>query len=248
MADLRRALEFVEANGDALERARARALLDGNPPPRDVLAELEKAQNADGGWPAFWSGGRSSVDATCFRLAQLDDLAPAGDKLAGRALACLIARRRSDGTWEEAEAVAGSGPPWVVPGNEAARLYLTANCAYWLRDERAASYLAAAVGRDGRLPGPLQAHWLAAAVLEDAGRHDDAERVFAYLETRVGDLGPSGLGWLAITVPHTRVAAQARERLERLQRDDGGWSSEDGAMFDVEATLAAIRASAAGRG
>lgn len=123
VADLRRAREFVEATGDELERARAAALADGDPARPEALAEVAKAQTSDGGWPAFWSGGRSSLDATCFRLAQLEDVAPAGDELAGRALAFLASRQLDDGGWQEAEPLAGSPPLWVAPGDEAARLW-----------------------------------------------------------------------------------------------------------------------------
>jgi hypothetical protein len=65
---------FVEENGDALDCARLRALLRGGSPPPEVVAELEAAQRSDGGFPSTWAPRTSSLEATCFRLAELDDL------------------------------------------------------------------------------------------------------------------------------------------------------------------------------
>jgi hypothetical protein len=126
------AIGFVVARGDRVERARLSWLRTGATPPPDVLTEAETGQSRHGGWPATWNGHIASVDATCFRLAELDDLGALGGEAARLALDWLASQQRSDGTWEEDQALAADAPLWAKPGDPEARLYLTANAAYWL--------------------------------------------------------------------------------------------------------------------
>ncbi len=91
------------------------------------------ASTADGGWPAFWGGDVASIDATCFRLAELDDLG-ALEPARPRGGRCAGWRPRSGPTacWEE-DAVAGRRRPAVgAAGRPRGALYLTANAAFWL--------------------------------------------------------------------------------------------------------------------
>ena len=221
--DLDRAAAFVEAGGSPLERARLRALLHGGPAPPEALPRA----NDGGGFPARWSPRASSLDATCLVLDQVSDLGDEAATLRARAILFLQAHRQRDGCWQESE-------------DEAATVYLTANCGYWTDNARAADWLAARVSPDGRLPSFVQAHWLAAALLR---RHAQAAAslLVAHVETTVDGLGPGGLAWLASTLPAEPVAATARGLLAALQEPDGRWRSEDGDVFDVAATLAAIR-------
>ena len=132
MVDIDGAIGFVVAHGDQVDRARLSWLRSGVAPQPDVLAKAEMGQAPEGGWPAFWGGDRASIDATCFRLAELDDLGALDRPPARRALAWLAGRQRPDGTWEEDESLADSAPPWAQPGDPEARLYLTANAGFWL--------------------------------------------------------------------------------------------------------------------
>jgi len=221
--DLDRAAAFVEAGGSPLARARLRALLHGEPAPPEALPRA----NDDGGFTARGSGGASSLDATCFTLDQVSDLGDEAATLRARAILFLQAHRQRDGCWQESE-------------DEAETVYLTANCGYWTDNARAADWLAARVTPEGRLPSFVQAHWLAAGLLR---RHAQAAAALlvAHVEQSVDALGPSGLAWLASTLPAEPVAATARGLLAPLQEPDGRWRSEDGDAFDVAATLAAIR-------
>ena len=234
--DLDRAAAFVEAGASPLDRARLRALLHGEPAPAEALPRA----NDDGGFSALWSGETSSLDATCFVLDQVSDLGEEAATLRARAILFLQAHRARDGWWHEDASLAAAAPEWARPGEEAAIVYLTANCGYWCDSARASDWLAARVSGEGRLPSFPQAHWLAAALLRRHG-HAAATLLVQHLEGSVAELGPSALAWLASTLPAEPVAAVARRRLASLQEPDGRWQSEDGEALDVAATLAAIR-------
>lgn len=132
MVDLDAAIGYVVAHGDAVDRARLAWLRSGIAPPPDVLDKVELGSALGGGWPAFWGGDVASVDATCFRLGELDDLGALDRPAARRALEWLASTQQPDGMWEEDGSLAGVAPPWAQPGDEEARLYLTTNAAFWL--------------------------------------------------------------------------------------------------------------------
>jgi hypothetical protein len=235
--DLARAAAFVEANAGPLDRARLRALLHGETAAPEALPRA----NDDGGFSASWSGDDSSLDATCSMLDRLSDLGDEAATLRARAILFLQARRRADGWWEEEDAsLTAQAPPWATPGDEAATVYVTANCGYWCDNARAADWLAARVSPDGRLPSFVEAHWLAAALLRRHG-HPAAFPLVRQLAGRVGELGPGALAWLASTLPTEPVGAVARMLLAGRQKPDGRWRSEYGGAFDAAATLAALR-------
>jgi len=121
MVDIDGAIGFVVAHGDQVDRARLSWLRSGVAPQPDILAKAEMGPAPEGGWPAFWGGERASVDATCFRLSELDDLGALGRPPARRALDWLAGRQRPDGFWEEDETLADSAPPWARPGDPEAR-------------------------------------------------------------------------------------------------------------------------------
>jgi hypothetical protein len=132
MVDLDAAIGYVVAHGDAVDRARLAWLRSSIAPPPEVLEKVEMGVTSDGGWPAFWGGHVASIDATCFRLAELDDLGALDRPVARRAVAWLASKQRPDGMWEEDVSLARVAPSWAQPGDSEARLYLTTNAAFWL--------------------------------------------------------------------------------------------------------------------
>ncbi|WP_435829850.1 squalene--hopene cyclase [Micromonospora costi] len=271
VVDLDAAIGFVVAHGDAVERARLSRLRTGAPVPIELVERAESGQSSGGGWPATLDGEVASVDATCYRLAELDDLGALGRPAARHALDWLAARQLPDGGWDEDPALADIAPEWARPGDPEARFYLTANAGFWLTvagldaraagplDDRvggayagvvqaAAQAVAAGLGADGTWPSFLPAGWLGAAVLHRQGMYDESARIQAVLAERIPQMSPADAAWLAATLRRVDVGEEqwllvsARRRLAETQRSDGGWDSDDGHQFDVHTTLRAIRA------
>ena len=252
-----RAVEFIRGAGSEVEQARLKYLLTNERPAQEVVARLFAGQRPDGGWSPFWAKDYSSLDATCFRLAQAEQMGLTESEAAAmRAVDFLAQRQSPDGSWEEDETVANLAPAWAKPGDLSARLYLTANCGLWLalwgdpdqQASKAAGYLQTHLGQDGHLPGSMHTHWLAGGLWHKLNWKEPAERVFEYLSKRIDNLAVSNLSWLITTVcaagvtPNHPLVNKAASLLEQNQQDDGPWPSEDGPGQDVHSTLEALRA------
>jgi hypothetical protein len=266
MVDLDAAIGYVVAHGDTVDRARLAWLRSGIVPPPEVLEKVELGVTPEGGWPAFWGGDVASVDATCFRLGELDDLGALDRPAAQRALVWLAGRQRPDGMWEEDASLAGVAPPWAQPGDDEAKLYLTTNAAYWLvvggpgrgtgqddseyaaRIVRAAEAFRAALRPDGSWPSFLITGWLGCAVLYHLGWFYESAQIQVALADRVPEMSPADTASLFAALQRVGMSADdwllgaARRRLAETQRSDGGWESDDGEQFNVHTTLTAIRA------
>lgn len=268
--DFDRAVTFVRERGDEFDNVRLDWMLEGG----GVLSHEQEqrfvaGQRADGGWPPFWAPEYSSLDATCFRIAQGEGLvvnfftSSFANVPTVRAIAFLRSRQRPDGSWEEDESVRELAPPWAIPRELAPRLYLTANCGWWLANatlsgrfvthdeapQRAGTYLEQHLAPDGSLPSFLHAHWLAAGLWIRLERHDRADRVLDYLATRMDASVPAGaLAWMLATlaglgIPPDHAAIQkATAHLMAQQRADGSWASEDGPDRDPYVTVEAVGA------
>jgi hypothetical protein len=264
MVDLDAAIGYVVAHGDPVDRARLSWLRSGLLPPTDVIDKVEMGQAPDGGWPAIWGGDVASVDATCFRLSELDDLGALDRPAARTAVRWLANRQRPDGMWDEDESLAGTAPPWAQPGDPEARLYLTTNAAFWLtvstparRIEdneyaaiitRAVEAFRASLAPDGTWPSFLVAGWLGAALLYHLGWFYEAAQIQVKLADRVPQMSPADCAAMLSALlrigmsSSDHLLAAARRRLSETQRSDGGWESDDGEAFNVHTTLTAIRA------
>jgi squalene cyclase len=131
MIHIQSAAAFVNSHGDATEQARLRYLLNGERPSQAAVNTLLAGQREDGGWAPFWAPAYSSLDATCFHLAQAEQLGLTiaitnSEPAIGRALGFLTQRQRASGRWAEDESVTDLAPPWAKPGETSATLYLTA--------------------------------------------------------------------------------------------------------------------------
>ncbi|HVN77516.1 MAG TPA: prenyltransferase/squalene oxidase repeat-containing protein [Terriglobia bacterium] len=257
MTDLNKAIAFIENRGNQVELARLHYLLTNERPSQEVISELFNGQRLDGGWPPYWAEDYTSLDASCFRLAQADQLGISPSETAVRATVHFLAQRQSsDGSWEEDKRIAHLAPVWALPGDLAAKLYITANCGLWLsllgnpddKGLKAANYLRSQFNQAGSLPSFLHTHWLAGGLLYKMNYRDESGKAFDYLSRRADDLAVSNLSWLMITLVSAGVPAnlpllkKAALLLDRGQQDDGRWPSEDGPSQDVHSTLEALRA------
>src|SRR5262245_31688060 len=195
--DFERAVAFVREQGDEFDHARLDLLLgEGTLMAPEQEQRFLAGQRRDGGWPPFWAPEYSSLDATCYRLSQGEGLQLGFFHPAfARAADFLRSRQRSDGSWEEDDAVREVAPLWARPGELAPRLYLTANCGWWLANaslggafvttdeaaKRAGAYLERHLAQDGMFPSFLHAHWLAAGLWIRLGRDDLSQSVLDYL-------------------------------------------------------------------
>jgi hypothetical protein len=256
LAAVGRAADYIWGHGGPFELARLSAvrpaaLLRNRQAHIPVAPEIP--QNADGGWPAPWSEGASSLDATCFLLDLLSDfgaLPPAVDIPA--AVGFLVSTQLDDGTWREGPS--DRTPDRLMPGAAAARVYLTANCARTLVVhhgpaavvERAAQALEWSLDPHGRLPGPLVAHWLGARVFRDTGRDLAARRLLDVVGRSFDQLEPADLAWFGSNTPlGDRWTRRIAARLAVLQEADGSWSGKDGessAQLAVTACRVMLRA------
>ena len=173
-------VSFVEENGTDLEKARFRRLFLGVAPEPAVVRTLTSLQNDDGGFPCRMTAGNpSSVNDTLRALNWLDELGMLESPEAGRAFRYLLSIQKGDGAWDETPAATRYGtPPWATPGELNARLYLTAQSAYWfaVRGHRAEAAFEEALGfllqhreDTGRFPGFLHTTWIATSAFTMAG-------------------------------------------------------------------------------
>lgn len=257
--DLEKAVQYVRDRGGPIEQTRLRVLLREPCSVAEALQPFEQTQRADGGWSPFWCSSTSAIDATCYRLAQIEPLgiAPVAP-VVQKAMEFLKRRQQVDGSWEEEAGLREVAPPWCMPGDAAAKLYVTSNAAYWLSVfapetpgvATAAAFLARHVQVDGSLASYEQTHWLSLRVLLAAGWSDEAQRLIVRLTRQVADMSASDLAWLgsvlqAMTLPVAarRLLSLVQNTLASKQLTDGHFASDDGPDQDVHVTLEALRAS-----
>ena len=266
MVDIDAAIGYVVAHGDPVERARLSFLRTRQTPPAPIIERIFIGQLDGGGWPASGDGTVPSVDATCFRLNELDDLGGLHGDQVERALAWLASVQRPDGTWQEAEALAAEAPAWAMPGDPEATLYLTSVAGFWLTVAEleahphlevpaqhgptmaaAAAFVVPQLRPDGTWPSFLAAGWHAAGLLHGQQYFYESARIQLVLGDRLPDMSPADVAAMIsalrrLNLGDDALLQSARKRLGNTQRSDGGWDSDEGPIFDVNTTLTALRA------
>jgi hypothetical protein len=143
MSDIGSAIQFVRRHGNNMELTRLNVLLHEECSVREALDELKALQRSDGGFSPFWAPGASSIDATCYRLAQCEQLGLTSEALheasievsnqasndvpmeaeapnqsfIDDALSFIISRQSEDGSFDESPELASVAPPWAMPGD-----------------------------------------------------------------------------------------------------------------------------------
>lgn len=253
-------LNYLREHGDFIQRARLEAWLEGTAASAQVVEAALGGQRADGGYRAGWSGGRSSLEATCGRLALAEGLGlSARQARVASALDFLRQRQGLEGCFEEHPGLREVAPPRVRPGSLAARLYLTAHCGFWLAvyglDEARAAlhFLRDHLDAARRLPSLEASHWLACGLALRLGDTGFAEVLADHLRARLEHLPAHDLAPMLVALRLGGIFGghplwlEGRARLAALRGPDGSWAGPGGP--DAGVTLEALRALAsAGRG
>jgi hypothetical protein len=249
------AIRYIQENGSPIEQARLNFLLNTQPASPEIVTDFCASQNLDGSWSPFWSSDYSSLDATCFHLAQAQQLGIGINEPAlTTAVAFVAKRQKRDGSWEEEQSVAEIAPPWAKPGEPSALLYLTANCGYWLLRSQtyqekvrlAGSFLAQHLDETGQLASFLQTHWLSAAIWQKTGMEQQSQQTMRSLRAKLDQFSANNLTWMITAVRSVDIPAnqplitEAMDRLRSLQQVNGSWQSDDGSEYDVHTTLEAL--------
>ncbi|MBN2258413.1 MAG: terpene cyclase/mutase family protein, partial [Anaerolineaceae bacterium] len=213
-------------------------------------------QNEDGGFPAKWSHNISSLDATCFRLAQAEQLGlTMAEKPIQTAVRYLVRRQSLDGSWEEDVSLSPYAPKYLKPGTLEPRLYLTANCGFWVayyagRDNavpRAMGFLMRYLEENGCLPSYPQTNWMSAGLWLRMRRYEVADKVVTACQGHMEDLPASSMAWMGVTMIISRIRQKnpiirkAADKLLALRKEGDYWESEDGKERNCHTTIEAIR-------
>jgi hypothetical protein len=101
MANMESAVSFVRQHGNIVEQTRLNVLIHQEVSLQSAVDELKKSQREDGSWAPFWAPEASSLDATCYRLAQCEQLGLESEEFIHKAIAFLVERQKADGSFEE---------------------------------------------------------------------------------------------------------------------------------------------------
>jgi len=264
MVDLEKAVAYVQAKGNIIEKARLASILWGKQPQRAVLNKLAEMQSPDGGF-SYWVKGFSTVCDTVYVLIWFDDLSHRRGPLVERAFDFLLTQQKDDGGWDEIERVKEANPPpFLIPGKIDTRIWLTAYCAHWFvrfgyaKHPKAkgcpGKFLLAHREPSGRLAGSskdLRATWDWLVLLSYSPGPDSElfRQTLAVIENGFSPEKWEGsyLAWLTCCLrdaglpAHHPFVKRCLSELVEKQRPDGSWDSEDGEAFAANATIEALR-------
>lgn len=243
---LERAHDFVRRNGSPLARALA-GHASREVSVDDALGELVALQNPDGGWRGLDSDMEaplSTISQTWVGLKWLHWLRPPDAAPVDRTVEFLRLSQHSDGYWDEPEEILEHGPPpWMMPGDLANRVWLTAATCSRLtlhsrqscvRFDAALDFLRAAWDGE-RFPRYNHTHWVSLVVFGLMKDPTPADRdIFegsvrfledALTEERIDTLDLIEVARDALYAgrPAARLFEVALPKLLAGQDDDGGW-------------------------
>ena len=258
--DAQRALYYVRERGSEIEKARALRALYGTNAPAGIQMELSRLQNTDGGFPLYQEPGNpSTIDSTLFVFWWLDQLGLIPSSLCEKSCQFLLARQEEDGGWDEKPLPPPlEFPPWSMPGDLKARLYLSSHALFWLEASglkdhpasvKALSFLLSYQDEEGKFYGYLHSTWIgtSALLMADSGYLVSARKGLNYLEKRAAEAWEaSQIAWSLTSFARAGLSGshplveKLLQQLTQKQRPDGSWTSEDGDAYAVEATVNAL--------
>jgi hypothetical protein len=248
-------IDFIRDQGNPLAHARLAYLLYHDTPSAEVVSLLVDGQRSDGGWSPAWSTNYSSLDATCFRFSLAHQLGlTASEVFLARGCAFVSQRQRNDGSWEEAKEEAIAAPVRVKPGRRSARLFLTANCGFWLSVlhanqsgvVRAASFLRSYLGKSHGLPSYIQSQCLGAGLFYRLKWFEYSDSLIDYIDGRIDQLPTGSLVWMLLSLVvaglpnNLNLLQKGVAILESKQHRDGFWPGDGSTLDDIHTTLEAL--------
>ncbi|MGZ9584477.1 prenyltransferase/squalene oxidase repeat-containing protein [Paenibacillus marinisediminis] len=250
------AIRYIETHGNNIERARLKYIAQDHPISEQELADFFNNQRSDGGWAPFWDVNYSSLDASCFKLAQLEQTGVVSCPIIDETISFMELRQSPDGSFEEDRSVGDRCPPWAAPGNLQAQLYLTANCSFWISRyrpqsvyaERGALYIRDRLNNEGYLSSYMHTNWLSAGLFKLIGWEEEAGLLTDYMSKVIHELSADQLAWMASTMiiagfpPDDLLLHRAVDLLISMQAESGYWDSADGEWHRVHASIEALRA------
>ncbi len=259
--DIGKQVRLIEADGSELEKARFRRFFYGVRPAPEAIQHFTALQNRDGGFPCdMLPGNPSAIHKTVNALSWLDDLGMSRSPTADKAFAYLLAVQREDGGWDETPVLAQYGvPPWATPGDLRARMYLTAQAAFWMAVRGEATGPALQRGLDfllrhrdetGRFHGFLHTTWIATSAFAAAGPQDSQvvrKGLQVLLDRPLVEWIDSQIAWalecLGLAgIPRSEPFVEAGlDELLRRQAEKGRWVSEDGETYSVNTAIGVLK-------
>ncbi len=258
--DLKKAIKFVEDNGNQFERARLNHTLGRDFDADEVLRGFSAIQNPDGGFPyCDRKGFPSCLSNTAMALHTLLEMGLHESEPAKNGIEFLRAMRKDDGIWEENPKIAPlEPPPWDLPGDPEASIWLTADAADVLLrygdrvSPNTVDFLRSKQDPDGRLEGYCHATWIALSVFGKNGHRDEEvySKAMGYLESLdKSDWEPSCIAWCLDCMKNGNegkgsiLSTQLKEILSNCQETDGSWASDSDGITrtrDTNSVLAAL--------
>jgi hypothetical protein len=171
------------------------------------------------------------------------------------AIRFLVRRQSLDGSWDESTSLSNWAPTYLKPGSLEPRLYLAANCGFWVayysgRDNsvpRAMGFLMRYLEENGCLPSTPQANWMSAGLWLRMRRYEVAEKVITACRSHMDALSASSLAWMGVTLIISRIRQKnpliknTADKLLALRKPGNYWDSEDGKEWNCHTTIEAIR-------
>jgi hypothetical protein len=252
---------FVDQNGTVLEKARLMCILYGTRPGKVVVRSLTDLQNDDGGFPfGLVQGNPASLNSTHVALLWMDELGMLGSPEARRAFEYILRVQRDDGGWDEDASIAGlHPPPWAIPGEPRARVFLSAQSAFWLAGggycghpgfRHALDFLLGNQDASGRFLGFLHSNWIASGALFMAGPEysESAALGLEALKARpLPEWVDSQISWALDCLSRAGLPkdepfiAEGLAELGKRQKTDGKWVSEDGEAWTAGTVIEVLK-------
>ncbi len=259
-----KAIRFVKENGTELEKYRLSYLLGKERDDEVPLRYLRELQNSDGGFPYGNEKSKlSSINSVSANLHVMIELGLSDSEVCKKTVDYLMRVQAEEGSWGEDQAINQyNPPPWDIPGDLKAKMWLTASILNYLIQlgykeseavRKGVRFLLGNRDEKGKFVGPLHSTWISIGVFGQLDGVDSEvvrkalrvmERNFDLLRDDATDLVWCLECFHVGGVPKEHpLVKRCIERLTELQRKDEAWTSHpsDGEEYSVSTTIGALK-------